>query len=58
MRNIAIKTSLVLAVVVIFYQMGLIEMYGDTFKDCAVPIAKMVLCMGWILLVEFANGLF
>ena len=58
MKNVIIKGSIVVALIAIFYQMGLVEMYGDTFKDCAVPIARMVLCMAWILLVEFVNGLF
>lgn len=58
MKRFLVIGSCVLAFMYCFYQMGLVEMYGDTWEYCAVPIAKMVLCMGWILLVEFANGLF
>lgn len=58
MKNIIIKASCIFALIMIFYQAGLVEMYGDTWKYCAMPIAKMMLCLAWILLVEFANGLF
>lgn len=58
MKNIIIKSSCILALIMIFYQAGLVEMYGDTWKYCATPITKMMLCLAWILLVEFANGLF
>ena len=58
MKNVAIKGSVVLALAIIFYQMGLIEAHGDTWEICAMPVVRMLLCMAWILLVEFANGLF